>query len=63
MPAQGAWITMIPHSRACQMLIYTSSAPLVDTPKCAKFMVDTLLLKEEDGGGLGLDRCIGIVIT
>ena len=26
-------------------------------------MVDTLLLKEEDGGVLGLDRCIGIAIA
>ena len=26
-------------------------------------MVDTLLLKEEGGGVLGLDRCIGIAIA
>ena len=26
-------------------------------------MVDTLLLHEEDGGGLRLDRCIGIAIA
>jgi len=26
-------------------------------------MVDTLLLKEEDGGVLGRDRCIGIAIA